>query len=197
MPTLLNVGAGSKHKEIPSHYTGWEHRRLDIDPGCGADIVCDARELRERVPPASCDAVYCSHNLEHYYPHDGERVLLGFVHVLKPDGFAEIRVPDIGEVLRAVASRGLDLEDELYASPAGPIRVLDVVYGWQEEIARSSKEFYAHKTGFTAKSMARALSQAGFATAFLVPPMAMYELRVFAFRQAPTEVQRRLLGIDS
>ncbi len=197
MPTLLNVGAGSRSKEFPAHYTGWKHLRLDIDPNCGADIVCDARELRECVPPASCDAIYCSHNLEHYYPHDGERVLRGFLHVLKPDGFAEIRVPDIGEVLRAAASRGLDLEDELYASPAGPICVLDVLYGWQEEIARSSQEFYAHKTGFTSKSMIRVLSQTGFTAVVLVPPVAMYELRVLAFKQAPTVAQRRLLGIGS
>lgn len=195
MPTLLNVGAGSRLKEVPPHYAGWEHLRLDIDPDCGADVVCDARLLGERLPSASYDAIYCSHNLEHYFPHDGERVLRGFAHVLKPDGFAEIRVPDIGEVLRAAVSRGLDLEDELYASPAGPIRVLDVVYGWQEEIARSGQEFYGHRTGFTAKSLARALSRAGFGVVFLVPPMAIYELRALAFRITPTDAQRALLGI--
>lgn len=79
-----------------------ETSQLDIDPNCGADIVRVARELRERVPPASRDAIYCSHNLEHYYPHDGELVLSGFLHVLKLHGFAEIRVPDIGTVAQTV-----------------------------------------------------------------------------------------------
>ncbi len=37
----------------------------------------------------------------------------------------------------------LDLEDVLYTSPAGPIMVLDVIYGYGVEIARSGHDFYA------------------------------------------------------
>ena len=37
----------------------------------------DARELAS-MAPQSFDAVYCSHNLEHYYGHDGNRALRGF-----------------------------------------------------------------------------------------------------------------------
>jgi predicted SAM-dependent methyltransferase len=44
--------------------------------------------------------VYCSHNLEHYYHHEVPRVLAGSLHVLKPHGFAEIRVPDVEAVCR-------------------------------------------------------------------------------------------------
>ena len=191
MPTVLNVGAGES-QEIPPWYAGWKNVRLDVDPSTGADIVCDARLLQERVPEGSCDAIYCSHNLEHYLPHDGARVLQGFLHVLKPEGFAEIRVPDIGETIRAVVQRGLDLEDELYNSPAGPIRVLDVLYGWQAEIARSGRDYYAHKTGFTLKSLVRALVHAGFREVFRLRTGVLFELHVVAFRQPPNDSQRGL-----
>jgi SAM-dependent methyltransferase len=194
MPILLNVGAG-KRPDLPRHFAGWQSLRLDIDPDCGADVICDARHLKERFPPSSYDAIYCCHNLEHYFPHEGARVLRGFAHVLKPDGFAEIRVPDVVEVMNAVAGRNLDIEDELYASPAGAIRVLDVIYGWQAEIARSGQDFFAHKTGFSAKSLTRALTEAGFPAVVLVPPIAVYELHAIAFKRMPTDETRRLLGI--
>jgi SAM-dependent methyltransferase len=196
MQTLLNVGAG-KHPELPPHYAGWRSLGLDVDPDCGAEVVCDARFLHDRFPPASYDAIYCCHNLEHYFPHEGERVLRGFAHVLKSDGFAEIRVPDVGEVIRTAAQRGLDLDDVLYVSPTGPIRVLDVLYGWQVEIALSGKDFYAHKTGFTANSLRRILLGAGFEVVHFVRPIAIFELRAFAFKKAPSEAQIRLLQIDS
>lgn len=67
----------SKTVAIPAHYAGWEHVLLDIDPGSGADIVCDARRL-DTLPPAQFDAIYCSHNLEHYYAHDVPKVVAGF-----------------------------------------------------------------------------------------------------------------------
>ena len=91
---VLNVGGNSRRIPIPAHFSGWEHHLLDIDPAGAPDIVCDAREL-QALPAASYDAVYCSHNLEHYFRHDLPRVLAGFLHVLKPDGFADIRVPDM------------------------------------------------------------------------------------------------------
>ena len=193
MPTVLNVGAGPA-TEIPAHYSGWKHLRLDIDPKSGADVVCDARLLEGRIPPATYDAIYCCHNLEHYYPHEGMQVLRGFAHVLKPDGFAEFRVPDIQEVLEVAVKQGLDIEDELYMSPAGSIRLLDALWGWQEKIARSGNDFYAHKTGFSWKSLVRTLAQAQFAAVYRVPPLALFELRAIAFRQAPTDAQRKLFA---
>jgi SAM-dependent methyltransferase len=193
MPSLLNVGSGALN-DIPPHYAGWKHVRLDINPASGAELVCDARRMRESVPPASFDAIYCCHNLEHYHPHEGALVLSGFQHVLKADGYAEIRVPDVGEILADVARRGLDIEDELYASPAGPIRVLDALHGWQEQIERTGEDFYAHKTSFTWKSLLHTLNRAGFRDFCRLPPMALYELRVIAFKQAPTAAQRTLFG---
>jgi hypothetical protein len=194
VPAVLNVGGNSKAIPIPGHYTGWQHLLLDIDATRDADIVCDARTLT-RLEPAQFDAVYCSHNLEHYYRHDVPRVLAGFLHVLKLQGFAEIRVPDLAQVFRKVIEGGLGLEDELYVSPGGPISVLDVVYGWSAEIERSGQDFFAHKTGFTATSLTATLQRAGFREIWMAPPLGVYEVRAVAFKDAAGIEQRKLLGI--
>jgi len=193
-PAVLNVGGNSKTIPIPPHYAGWVHLLLDIDPRGGADVGCYARELRE-LASAQFDAVYCSHNLEHYYRHDVPKVLAGFLHVLKDDGFAEIRVPDMPAVFRKMVDDGLDLEDTLYQAPVGPILVIDVIYGWSPEIEKSGNDFYAHKTGFSRKSLCEQLLATGFAEVWDVPPFAAYELRALAFKGASTADQRRLLGI--
>lgn len=197
VPSVLNVGGNSKAVAIPAHYDGWQHLLLDIDPRGEVDFVCDARELLAQ-PPAQFDAVYCSHNLEHYFPHDTERVLRGFLHVLKADGFAEIRVPDIEAVMRAMLEQGLDIDDVLYHSGVGPILVRDVIYGWHVEIERTGQDFFAHKTGFTARSLSVALQRAGFARTEPVPSIGVYELHALAFKQEePTETQRTLLGLPT
>lgn len=193
-PAVLNVGGSSKKVSIPEHYAGWNHVVLDIDPRRGPDIVCDARALAE-LAPAQFAAVYCSHNLEHYYRHDVSKVLAGFAHVLQVAGFAEIRVPDMPAVFRKTLDDGMDLEDVLYQAPAGPIRVIDVIYGWGPEIEQSGNEFFAHKTGFSRKSLHEALLAAGFAEVWHAPPLSPYELRAIAFKRPSTPEQRRLLGI--
>ena len=65
------------------------------------------------------DAVYCSHNLEHYYRHDVPKVL---------GGFADIRVPDLQALMKIVVEKNIDIDDFLYQSPARPITVRDVIY---------------------------------------------------------------------
>lgn len=193
-PSVLNVGGNSKSIPIPPHYGGWDQRLLDIDPRRGVDIVCDARELLT-LAPGQFDAVYCSHNLEHYYRHEVPRVLAGFRHVLKADGFAEVRVPDLPAVFRKALEDGIDLADVLYESPAGPIAVIDVLYGWGREIEESGNDFYAHKTGFSRKSLGEALLAAGFADVWEMPPFSSYELRAIAFKIAPSPAQRGRLGL--
>ncbi len=191
MKRVLNVGGANKTIALPAPYQGWEHVLLDIDPRGAPDIVCDARELTT-LPAAQFDAVYCSHNLEHYYRHDVPKVLGGFRHVLKADGFAEIHVPDLADLMQTVVKRGLDVDDLLYQSPAGPITVRDVLYGLGSEIERSGDDFWAHKTGFTKKSLTAMLVRCGFAVVY--NGSGNFEVAAFAFTKPPTDEIRRLLN---
>jgi SAM-dependent methyltransferase len=190
---VLNVGGGSKTIPIPSYYADFEHLLLDIDPRGSPDVVKDARELAE-LEPAQFDAIYCSHNLEHYFPHEVPQVLAGFRHVLKPDGFAEIRVPDLDLVIKTYVEKGLDITDVLYEATVGPITVRDVIYGWNVEIARTGQAFYAHKTGFTQKSLAAELISAGFSQVYRRPGRA-FELNVLASLAPLSKEQKALLDL--
>ena len=189
---VLNVGGNNKAIALPPQYAGFEHVLLDIDPEGSPDIVCDARELIQ-LQPNQFEAVYCSHNLEHYYQHDVAKVLAGFIHVLKPEGFAHIRVPDIPQVMRVAVQKDLDVEDVLYHSDVGPIRVLDVLYGHAKEIEDSGEDFYAHKTGFSAKSLYNALLKAGFSNAYC--SIGNLEINAVAFLQSPDAANRQLFNI--
>jgi hypothetical protein len=97
---------------------------------------------------------------------DTPRVLRGFLHVLK-----RMVLPRSGIrlVMRAMLEQSLDIDDVLYQSGAGPILVRDVIYGWHVEIERTGRDFYAHKTGFTARSLTAILEYAGFAQVVSVP----------------------------
>ena len=192
MKKVLNVGGNSKKIPLPLQYAGWEHVLLDIDPRGSPDIVCDARELSS-LPGSIFDSVYCSHNLEHYYRHDVEKVLAGFAHVLKDDGFVYICVPDMDELFQTVVKDKLDIDDFLYQSPAGPITVRDVIYGYGLEIERSGNDFFAHKTGFTQKSIFLTLQTAGFLWVFT--GAGNLEITAFAFKNEPGEYAEKLLGL--
>lgn len=194
MRKVLNVGGHSKRIPLPAQYLGWEHVLLDIDPNGGPDVVCDARELTS-LAAGTYDSVYCSHNLEHYYRHDAMKVLAGFFHVLKPDGFAHIRVPDLAEVMRLVVAQDLDIDDFLYQSRDGPITVRDVIYGYGAEIERNGNDFYAHKTGFTKKSLVSVLQTAGFPWVFARD--GDLEVLALAFLDKPSAYARDLLGLPA
>ncbi len=161
MKKVLNVGGNSKAIPLPPQYAGFEHLLLDIDPTGNPDVLCDARELT-KLDAEQFDMVYCSHNLEHYYRHDVPRVLNGFFNVLKTGGAVHIIVPDLLEVMKKVVQNNMDIDDVLYQSGMGPIMVSDVIYGYSKQIEASGVEFFAHKTGFTKKSLVLALTKAGF-----------------------------------
>ena len=76
-PRVLNVGGGSKDIPLPPHYAGWEHVLMDIDPKGQPDLVCDAREL-PALPAGQYDAIFCSHNLEHYTSTTAKRSYRAF-----------------------------------------------------------------------------------------------------------------------
>ena len=192
MKRLLNVGGGSKSIALPPEYSGFEHVLLDIDPQGAPDIVLDGRQLGE-LAAAQFDGIYCSHNLEHYFRHDVPKVLAGFFHVLKPGGFAQIRVPDLTELMRRVVQGKIDLEETLYVSPAGPIAPLDVIYGFGRQIETSGVDFFAHKTGFSDQSLSRAVERAGFSPNFA--RVADLEINLLAFKGPADPDHLRLFGL--
>lgn len=193
MRKVLNVGGNNKDISLPIHYQGWEHILLDIDPRGNPDVVCDAREL-SKLPASDYDSIYCSHNLEHYYRHDVIKVLTGFLHLLKADGFVNIRVPDMGALIQIVVQKDLDIDDFLYQSPAGPITVRDVIYGYGAEIEQSGNDFYAHKTGFTQKSLLKILHSAGFG--WVYTGIDNLEILAFAFINKPNAHAATLLNLS-
>lgn len=194
MKKVLNVGGNNKLIPLPPHFAGFEHLLLDIDPRGSPDIVCDARNLTS-LESGQFDAIYCSHNLEHYYRHDVAKVLTGFLHVLKDDGFAQIRVPDINQVMRVTLAQGLDIDDVLYQSSSGPIMVLDVLYGHSEIIKQSGQDFFAHKTGFTQKSLLAALRRSGFSKCFSTAVVDKLEINAFVFKGIPDKSTLSLLNL--
>lgn len=194
MRKILNVGGNSKAIALPAFYEGWEHLLLDIDPKGKPDVLCDARLMTD-LAPAVYDVVYCSHNLEHFHRRDVPKVLAGFRHVLKADGFVHLRVPDIGAVMQAAVQRNLDIDDVLYQSAAGPITVCDVIYGWGREIDRSGNDFFLHKTAFTTKSLVPRLHAAGFANVFV--GTGNLEIVAYAFTAPPSDFAAELLKLPA
>ena len=192
MNMVLNVGGNSREIAIASQYHCWQQDLLDIDASQKPDILADARELTEQQAEIY-DAVYCPHNLEHYYLHDTKKVLQGFRHVLKPNGHAYITVPDMRQVMERVVNENLAITDILYQSPMGPIHVYDVLYGHQEKIEYSGEEYFAHKIGFTPGSLHQILLDAGFPIVAI--SVARLNLSAIAFMRQPTEAQCNLFGI--
>ncbi len=187
---VLNVGGGGS-RTLPPLYRGWEQTLLDIDPAVHPDVCCDALQLAT-LPARQYDAVYCSHNLEHFYQHDVPTVLNGFAHVLKKTGFVHLAVPDVLALMHAVVEGKRDINETWYICSAGPIRFHDVLYGWGKVMSEGNL-FYAHKCGFSEKSLTKYLKSAGFVSVFTAT--ANGNLEAFAFRSRPTLEQRKDCGV--
>lgn len=181
-PTLYNLGAGPR-RLFPqladaSAFADWRELRVDLDPACHPDILADLTDMREVIPDGSADVIYCSHVLEHFHDHQVPLVLREFARILRKDGVAVLRVPDL-----ARAARELDAEDPerpFYHSSAGPISALDVIYGHRRSIEEGN-HFMAHKTGFTEASLARRMLAAGFGEVQTVPGPAVEFCAVATF----------------
>ena len=189
---VLNVGGQSRGIQLPGPYATFEQVLLDLDPSVGADIVLDVRELTS-LAPQQFDAVYCSHNLEHVRQHEVPVVLAGFRHVLKPGGLAHIIVPDLQELMLACVQQGIDLDGLLYESPMGPITPLDVLYGHGGLIAQSGQDFYAHRTGFSRRTLANVVEASGFSPMFC--QQGNLELNLITFNGDPDPELAALFGL--
>jgi SAM-dependent methyltransferase len=194
MKRFLNVGGGSKDVPVPDYYAGWQHELAETDPTVGADYLVDPRDL-STLPADTFDAVYGAHVLEHYYPHDARKILKGVRHVLKPDGFAEFRTINIAAVMKEVVEKKLDMNDTLYRSDVGNVTVKDAIYGFHADIEESGEEYFAHRSGFTPRSLADFLQQSGFFRVIVAGYA--FNLLAYAFRAEPTAEHNQLLKLPS
>jgi SAM-dependent methyltransferase len=158
---VLHVGCGvpnpnKLHPEFRS--PDWRELRLDIDRQVDPDVVGTIVDL-SNVPPASVDAVWSSHNIEHIHAHEVPRALQGFFQVLKPGGAAVIATPDLQWAAQQIARGNLD--GTVLNSELGDITPLDIVYGHGGSI-EAGNDFMMHNTGFTARTLTARLKAAGF-----------------------------------
>ena len=161
MQKFLHVGCGGKHKDdtTPAFASeDWQEVRLDIDKSANPDIISSVLDLSV-IESESFDAIYSSHNIEHVYSHEVQIMLTEFLRVLNNNGFFIVTCPNLLPVARLIVED--KLTEPAYVSPAGPISPLDILYGHGVSIERG-KDFMAHKTGFTPKSLKAALLTAGF-----------------------------------
>jgi SAM-dependent methyltransferase len=185
---VLHVGCGIFDTEkLPPifRHSSWREIRLDIDPEVKPDVVASITDMQV-ISDTTVDAVYSSHNVEHLYPHDVPLALREMHRVLRPNGFAFIKVPDLQEVARFVADG--KLEDPLYVSVAGVIAPLDILYGHRSALARGNI-FMAHHTGFTGPTLGAALIEAGFAAVMIQRNLPNFSLTGIAFRTNPDTEQ--------
>lgn len=169
---------------MPRHFHGdaWREIRLDIDASVKPDIIASMLDMGA-VATASVDAVFSSHNVEHLYPHEVPRALAEFRRVLRPDGIAVVTCPDLQSVAALIAQDKLD--EPAYVSPAGPVAPLDILYGFRPALARGNL-FMAHRTGFSARTLGRALVAAGFAQYSVQRERRTLNLWAIAYPAKPT-----------
>lgn len=163
MPRVLAVGCGS---EPLDWWAGFEVVRLDVDPRTTPDIVASMVALGDIGP---FEAVYCSHALEHLYPHEVPRALSEFYRVLAPMGVAVIVVPNLD---------GVPATDE--PLPGSPhLTGLHLYYGEAQLI----EEFphMAHHSGFVPDTLRAVLEAAGFMAT--VKPQPHYNLLGMGVKQ--------------
>ncbi len=182
MRTVLHVGCGPKNiLGMPTFFQDgqWREVRLDIDPAVSPDVIGTMTDMGA-VASGSMGAVFSSHNVEHLYPHEVPVALTEFRRVLDPEGFALITCPDLQSVAQLVAED--KLLEPAYQSGMGPIAPLDILYGHNASIARGN-HYMAHRGGFTARTLANALTQAGFGRAIVLRRPANFDLWALATLQ--------------
>jgi predicted SAM-dependent methyltransferase len=160
---VLHVGCGNNGSSTLNSFflsQNWQELRVDIDPEVEPDIVTSITDMK-MIEAASVDAIWSSHSLEHIYSHEVPLALGEFHRVIKEDGVLIILVPDLQRVAEIVMQG--NLEDTAFVSKSGwPIAPIDIIYGYRRALNHGNL-YYAHHTGFTAKTLNKALVQAGFA----------------------------------
>lgn len=143
--SVLVVGSGPD--SLPQwEAAGYTVTRLDIEPRTKPDILASMTEMGDI---GQFDALYCSHALEHLYPHQVKVALSEFHRVLRHGGVAVVMVPDLEEVRPT--------EDIL---PSIGCSGLHLYYGDAAQI--EEYPHMAHHCGFVAWTLRQVMNNAGF-----------------------------------
>ena len=159
--TFLNLGSGPRWA-MPTNdplFHGWTEFRIDISPETKPDAVASLVDLKGVIADNSVEIVFCSHVIEHFHAHEVPLVLAEVTRVLRPEGVAIFRCPDLAQVVQLLDPG--DLDKPVYSSPAGDISILDIIYGHRESIIMDG-DHMAHRSGFTEEYLAKHLLDAGF-----------------------------------
>lgn len=100
---------------------------------------------------------------------------------------------ELGTLFKVVIDNMLDIDDVLCQTPGGPVHVYDVLYGWQQQIEKSGNDFFAHKNGFTEKSLVQCLRKHGFN--WVYHGTGNLEVAAFAFIHQPAVETTRSLKL--
>lgn len=196
MRTLLHVGCGPLRKNNTTrgfNTDAWTELRLDIDESVQPDIVGTMTDM-SRVPDASVDAIFSSHNIEHLYAHEVSVALNEFLRVLKPDGFAVITCPDLQSVCALVA-QGKLVEPAYHTAQGLPIAPIDILYGWRPPMAQGNL-YMAHRCGFTEDVLRGTLLGAGFTSVGTLARPDHFDLWAVASKSTLEEDAIKRLGSE-
>jgi hypothetical protein len=193
MNRFLHVGCGRTAKaDTTAGFNNdmWQEVRFDIDPDCRPDIVGTIVDM-SRVPDASFEAIFSSHNIEHIYAHEVPQAIKEFARVLTDDGFVVLTCPDLQSACEAVARD--KLLDPLYESPVGPIAPIDILFGHRPAIA-AGQHYMSHKCGFTYSALSGLFVSGGFRSIFGGRRPKAFDLWILAFKQPKGEAELTALA---
>ena len=148
--------------------------RLRVLSPESADLAraAEARNIRfadatSRIPCASgsVSAVYSSHMIEHLDRREARAFLAEVRRVLRPGGVVRVAAPDIARLVRDYLATE-DADGFVAASHMGLTRP-DGLAGWAKWILVGPRH---HLWMYDGGSLARLLSEAGFADAAVMPP---------------------------
>ncbi|MDR2160930.1 MAG: hypothetical protein LBO77_02165 [Desulfovibrio sp.] len=186
MPRFLHAMSGGNAKTRTTRLLArpdWQEVRLDPAQKTKPDIPGSLLDMRS-VPQGAFDAVYVSHNLERLYPHQVGNALGNCLRSLKEDGHLVVICADLQAACAQAAAGGL--LDEAYASPAGPVTPLDILYGYRPALAAGHLEYACH-CGFTAKFLLESLLRSGFASVQAVRNAKAFSIIALATRRKRSE----------
>lgn len=175
---ILNIGCGTVPlKEQSNYFNEWIEIRADTVENKTTDLTTSLLTL-EGIPSQSMDCVWASHVIEHCYWHELPSVFNNILRVLKDDGFAIVRVPDLGSIANLIPS---NLLDTLYEAGDISVTPLDMIYGSRLHIQHQGKQM-AHKIGFTKSSLEQMLNALNIKSMI---KNGNHELIAFIFKDEP------------